>query len=33
MQAARSPSWAKVDYESQREAQALITYGPAEAAP
>jgi biopolymer transport protein ExbB len=28
MQAARSQSWAKLDYESQREAQTLITYTP-----
>jgi len=30
MQAARSQSWAKLDYESQREGQTLITYGPIE---
>lgn len=32
MQAARSQSWAKLDYESQREDQSLVTYGPAEPA-
>jgi hypothetical protein len=29
MQAARSASWAKLDYESQREGQTLVTYTPA----
>ena len=29
MQAARSPSWAKLDYESQREGQTMITYAAA----
>ena len=27
MQGARSASWAKLDYESQREAQTLVTFG------
>ena len=27
MQAARGPGWAKLDYESQREAQTLLKFG------
>jgi hypothetical protein len=33
MQAARSASFAKLDYESQRDGQTLVTYGAAAAAP
>jgi hypothetical protein len=33
MQAARSLSWAKLDYETQKPMQKAISYGPSEAAP